>query len=68
MLVAESHRLRGIGGRLVDALLEKARIAGYSDAIAYSMMPNPAVEAVLRKRGFRASLTGQGIYRWCLRR
>ena len=51
--VAESHRQRGVGGRLVEALTEKAHIAGLRVLVCETQNTNIPAIRFYRKMGFQ---------------
>ncbi len=50
--VREGHREAGLGGRLLDALLDVLRLQGYYTAYAVIALPNPASVGLFEAAGF----------------
>lgn len=64
--VAPAFRSRGIGGRLLDALLEEARASGCAEAWVLTDPDNDAAAALYAGRGGRRS--DVAMYAWTLTR
>lgn len=57
--VAEAAQRRGVGGLLYDALLDRLRGQGFTQAIALISLPNDASVKLHERAGFRRA----GVYR-----
>lgn len=55
VFVAPERWGRGVGGRLVDALLAEARARGYDRAQLWTQADNPGAQRLYEGRGFRRS-------------
>ena len=55
VFVAPDHWGRGLGGRLVDALLAEARTRGYDRAQLWTHADNPRARRLYESRGFKHS-------------
>jgi len=55
VFVAPERWGRGVGGRLVDALLAEARARGYDRAQLWTQADNPGARRLYEGRGFRRS-------------
>lgn len=62
LAVAPQHRRRGVGRRLVDAFMERARAAGVRRVHLEVRDGNPAIE-MYRTAGFTAAGRRRGYYR-----
>ncbi|HEV3085723.1 MAG TPA: GNAT family protein [Candidatus Elarobacter sp.] len=64
VLVVASHRRRGFGGAMADALLSSMAGRGVTRAEAYTAWENRPAAALLHSRGFRPQHVGGGLVRW----
>lgn len=64
--VAPAHRGRGVGGRLVDALLERGRECGCREAWVVTDAVNAAASALYASRGGAAASEASIVYSWVL--